>query len=141
MGRAIKDPAELSGKEIDYDRWQRYADTKLACALFGRELDIRAKLMGSKVKSVIAHPGWARTGLQVHYPSRFHFLAQNAFQGAQSQIIAATKEVSGGEFFAPSLELWGKPRQINGSPLSRDLELSKNLWAMTEELVGSFNIS
>jgi NAD(P)-dependent dehydrogenase (short-subunit alcohol dehydrogenase family) len=140
-GKAIKDAEKLSGKEIDYDRWQRYADTKLACALFGRELDIRAKQAGSRVKSVIAHPGWARTGLQVHYPSKFHFLAQNASKGAQSQIIAATKEVKGGEFFAPSLELWGKPKQIKGSPLSRDLELSKNLWAITEELVGTFNIS
>lgn len=140
-GRAIKDPAELSGKEIDYDRWQRYADTKLACALFGRELDIRAKQAGSKVKSVIAHPGWARTGLQVHYPSRFHFLAQNASQGAQSQILASTTDVQGGEFFAPSLELWGKSRLIKGSPLSRDLKFSKNLWEMTEDLVGSFNIS
>lgn len=140
-GKAIEDAEELSGKEIGYDRWKRYADTKLACALFGRELDIRAKQAGSKVKSVIAHPGWARTGLQVHYPSRFHFLAQNASQGAQSQILAATKEVTGGEFFAPNLELWGKPKQINGSKLSRDLNLSKKLWEDTEELVGKFIIS
>lgn len=140
-GKAIKDVDALSGKDIDYDRWQRYADTKLACAHFGRELDIRAKQAGSKVVSVIAHPGWARTGLQVHYPSKFHFLAQNATQGARSQIHAATKKLSGGEFIAPALELWGAPKQIKGSKLSRDLDAAKKLWEDTEELVGKFSIS
>ena len=140
-GKPIKDAEELSGKDIDYDRWQRYADTKLACAHFGKELDIRAKQAGSKVISVIAHPGWARTGLQVHYPSRFHFLAQNASQGAQSQILASITELTGGEFIAPSLELWGKPKTIKGSKLSRDLDVAKQLWENTEELVGKFIIS
>ncbi|MEL0316907.1 MAG: SDR family NAD(P)-dependent oxidoreductase, partial [Aquiluna sp.] len=35
---------EIRGaKRESYDRWQRYADTKLACLLFARELDMRAK--------------------------------------------------------------------------------------------------
>ena len=140
-GKAVKDVEELSGKNLEYDRWQRYADTKLACAYFGRELDIRAKQAGSKVKSVIAHPGWASTGLQVHYPTRAHVLAQNPAQGARSQIKAALTEVSGGEFFGPRLELWGKPMKIKGSKLSRDLENAKQLWEMTEELTGIFTVS
>ena len=140
-GRAIKNQQELSGKEIDYDRWQRYADTKLACAHFGRELDIRAKQAGSRVKSVIAHPGWASTGLQVHYPTKLHVFAQTPAQGARSQIRASIDRVEGGEFFAPNLELWGKPKKIRGTKLSRDLQASKDLWEMTEELTGKFNIS
>lgn len=140
-GKAIKDEKQLSGDEKTYDRWQRYADTKLACTHFGRELDIRAKQAGSKVKSVIAHPGWAQTGLQVHYPTKLHVFAQSASQGARSQIKAALDPVTGGEFFAPSLELWGKPKKIKGTKLSRDLEVSKDLWATTEKLTGNFTVS
>ena len=140
-GKPTKTAEELSGKDIAYDRWQRYADTKLACALFGRELDIRAKQSGSKVKSIIAHPGWASTGLQVHYPSRFHFLAQNPAQGARSQIMAALTEVQGGEFFGPNKELWGRPKLIKGSKDSQNLESAKALWVQTESLIGHFTVS
>jgi NAD(P)-dependent dehydrogenase (short-subunit alcohol dehydrogenase family) len=140
-GKPTKTAEELSGKDIAYDRWQRYADTKLACALFGRELDIRAKQSGSKVKSIIAHPGWASTGLQVHYPTKLHVFAQSPAKGARSQNRASLDQVSGGEFFGPSRELWGRPIKIKGSRLSRDVEASKKLWEMTEELTGKFNIS
>jgi len=125
-----------------YDRWQRYADTKLACLMFARELDIRTKQAGSKVLSIAAHPGWAITGLQDNFPNRFDRFAQTAEQGAQSQIMAATNtSLSGGEFVGPGLELWGKPKLIKGTAHSRDLELAKKLWSISEELTGAeFNV-
>ena len=119
-----------------YDRWQRYADTKLACLFFARELDIRAKQSGSKVLSIAAHPGWAITGLQDNFPNRFDAFAQSATEGAQSQIAATNWDLAGGEFVGPSRELWGKPRIIKGSSHSRDLEAAKRLWLLTEELIG-----
>lgn len=119
-----------------YDRWQRYADTKLACLFFARELDIRAKQSGSKVLSIAAHPGWAITGLQDNFPNRFDAFAQSATEGAQSQIAATNWQLQGGEFIGPSKELWGKPKLIKGSSHSRDLEAAKRLWLLTEELVG-----
>ena len=119
-----------------YDRWQRYADTKLACLFFARELDIRAKQSGSKVLSIAAHPGWAITGLQDNFPNRFDAFAQSATEGAQSQIAATNWDLAGGEFVGPSRELWGKPRLIKGSSHSRDLEAAKRLWLLTEELIG-----
>lgn len=119
-----------------YDRWQRYADTKLACLFFARELDIRAKQSGSKVLSIAAHPGWAITGLQDNFPNRFDAFAQSATEGAQSQIAATNWQLQGGEFIGPSRELWGKPKLIKGSSHSRDLETAKRLWLLTEELVG-----
>lgn len=119
-----------------YDRWQRYADTKLACLFFARELDIRAKQAGSKVLSIAAHPGWAITGLQDNFPNRFDAFAQSATEGAQSQIAAAHWDLTGGEFVGPSRELWGKPKLIKGSSHSRDLEVAKRLWLLTEELIG-----
>jgi len=120
-----------------YDRWQRYADTKLACLLFARELDLRAKQLGSQVKSIAAHPGWALTGLQINYPNRFDFLAQSAAIGARSQVKAATDtSYSGGEFVGPRWEAWGRPALIKGSKRSSDLELMKRLWEISEELTG-----
>lgn len=128
----------LAGSDAaSYDRWQRYADTKLACLLFARELDLRAKQAGSKVLSIAAHPGWAITGLQKNHPHTFDSFAQDARTGARSQILAATKSaLQGGEFLGPKLELWGEPKLIRGSKRSQDLELSKTLWEKTEELIG-----
>lgn len=126
-----------------YDRWQRYADTKLACLLFARELDTRSKMAGSKVASIAAHPGWAITGLQENFPHLLDPLAQTAHQGARSQIRAAIDpQLSGGEFIGPAFELWGKPKLLRGSMHSRDLSLSRQLWQLTEELIGEeFSLS
>lgn len=127
----------LRGDKGRYDRWQRYADSKLACLLFARELDIRSKQAGSKVISIAAHPGWAITGLQENFPHVLDPLAQTAEQGARSQIHAVVSDqLTGGEFIGPSLELWGKPKLIGGSKASRDLGVAKKLWELTEELVG-----
>ena len=130
---------EIRGaKKGSYDRWQRYADTKLACLLFARELDIRAKQAGSKVLSIAAHPGWALTGLQTNYPNRFDFLAQDAKTGARSQLLAANQPgLTGGEFIGPRFEAWGNPRELTGSKRSRDLGLMKRLWEISEELTGA----
>ena len=131
-------PELLQGSnKSSYDRWQRYADTKLACLLFGRELDLRLKQSGGRVLSVTAHPGWAITGLQKNHPHTLDSFAQDAATGARSQILAATDQaLSGGEFIGPKFELWGEPKQIRGSKRSQDLGLSKELWEATEELLG-----
>ena len=130
---------QLKGSDQkSYDRWQRYSDTKLACLLFARELDLRTKQSGSKVVSVAAHPGWAMTGLQDNFPNRFDRFAQNAKQGARSQIMAAVRDdLVGGEFVGPAQELWGEPKLIKGTKQSRDLGLMKQLWELSEELTGA----
>ena len=120
-----------------YNRWQRYADTKLACLYFARELDIRAKLAGSKVQSIAAHPGWAITGLQENFPHVLDPFAQTAVQGARSQILAAlSDEIQAGDFVGPKFELWGKPRVIAGSKRSHNLEVAGRLWTLSEQLTG-----
>ncbi len=132
------DVEELRGSdESKYDRWQRYADTKLACLLFARELDVRARVCGSKVQSIAAHPGWAITGLQENFPHALDSFAQTAKQGARSQIRAATDgSLKGGEFVGPKWELWGAPKLLRGSARSRNLELAATLWQSSEELTG-----
>lgn len=133
------DIEEIRGSDpANYDRWQRYADTKLACLLFARELDLRARMAGSMVASIAAHPGWAITGLQKNFPHKLDFLAQDAKTGARSQIFAATSDqVASGDFVGPQFELWGKPKKLSGAKRSRNLELAKSLWATSEELTGT----
>ncbi|NQV92681.1 MAG: SDR family NAD(P)-dependent oxidoreductase [Candidatus Aquiluna sp.] len=130
---------QLTGSDQkSYDRWQRYSDTKLACLLFARELDLRTKQSGSKVVSIATHPGWAITGLQDNFPNRFDRFAQNVNQGARSQIMAALRDdLVGGEFVGPAQELWGEPKLIQGTKQSRDLALMKQLWELSEELTGA----
>ncbi|MEY5023951.1 MAG: hypothetical protein RL569_864 [Actinomycetota bacterium] len=120
-----------------YNRWQRYADSKLACLWFARELHSRITAEGGQIKSVAAHPGWAITGLQENFPHVLDPLAQTAKQGARSQVYAALgSEIQGGDFVGPSLELWGKPKKIAGSKRSQDRTQMQALWAASEAITG-----
>jgi NAD(P)-dependent dehydrogenase (short-subunit alcohol dehydrogenase family) len=123
--------------ELKYNRWQRYADSKLACLWFARELHNRITAEGGQIKSIAAHPGWAVTGLQENFPHVLDSLAQTAKQGAQSQIYAALgSDVQSGDFIGPNLELWGKPKKIKGSKRSHDAHAMAALWRTSEELTG-----
>lgn len=123
--------------EATYNRWQRYADSKLACLWFARELHNRITAEGGQIKSIAAHPGWAITGLQENFPHALDPLAQTAKQGAQSQIFAAlSADAKSGDFIGPSLELWGKPKKIQGSKRSHDTAAMAALWRTSEELTG-----
>ncbi len=59
---------DLTG-ERQYTPWSFYAQSKLANALFGLELDRRLRAEGSSVRSVLAHPGYAATNLQTTGPT------------------------------------------------------------------------
>ncbi len=120
-----------------YNRWQRYADSKLACLWFARELHSRITAEGGQIKSVAAHPGWAITGLQENFPHVLDPLAQTAKQGARSQVYAALgSDIQSGDFVGPSLELWGKPKKIVGSKRSQDRTQMQALWAASEAITG-----
>lgn len=120
-----------------YNRWQRYADSKLACLWFARELHNRITAEGGQIKSVAAHPGWAITGLQENFPHVLDPLAQTAKQGARSQVYAALgSDIQSGDFVGPSLELWGKPKKIVGSKRSQDRTQMQALWAASEAITG-----
>ena len=123
--------------EAKYNRWQRYADSKLACLWFAREMHDRITAEGGQIKSIAAHPGWAVTGLQENFPHVLDPFAQTAKQGAQSQIYAALgSDILSGDFIGPNLELWGKPKKIKGSKRSHDADAMASLWRTSEELTG-----
>lgn len=133
----VAEIAGTNGVKNATDPWLRYAATKLACLMFARQLDVRAKAAGSKLLSLAAHPGWAATNLARDTDTKYMQFAQTAEQGARPQIAAATRQnLVGGEFFGPRLELWGDAMKIRGTRHSRNVKLAENLWQSSQEITG-----
>ena len=109
------------GSEGSYQPRAAYQRSKFANAVFGLELDRRLRAAGSPVKSVLAHPGYSATNLQVSGPTGAmkamlrvgnKLLAQSPERGALPQLYAATADgVQGGEFYGPD-----GPREARGFP-------------------------
>jgi WW domain-containing oxidoreductase len=120
-----------------YDPFLFYDQSKLANALFGKELSRRLSARGIAVNSV--HPGATRgTGLNknLSLPLKVRFAAASVFmksaaQGAATQaLLAASPSVSGitGEF-------WADCQIAKGHPLLDDTELAARLWDVSEGIV------
>jgi NAD(P)-dependent dehydrogenase (short-subunit alcohol dehydrogenase family) len=138
---------DLTG-ERKYGRIEFYAQSKFANVLFALELDRRLRATGTPIKSVLAHPGYAATNLQLNGPSgilklflRFgnRFLAQSAEMGVLPQLFAATApEVDGGDFIGPDgrNEKKGYPTRVQPVAEACDLNLAERLWQRSVELTG-----
>ena len=142
---------DLQG-ERDYDKWDAYARSKLANVLFGYELDRRLERSGIDAASVVCHPGYAATNLQVRGPeaegSRLRVLAmkaanalvaQSADRGVLPMLYAATQpSLSGGEYVGPGGfgNMRGAPTVQESSPASYDRADAERLWDVSEELTG-----
>ncbi|AEN05783.1 oxidoreductase [Halolamina sp.] len=136
--------------EQSYDKWEAYAQSKLANALFGFELDRRLRAAGESVTSVVCHPGYADTNLQRRGPemagSRLRLLAmqaanavvgQSARQGALPLLYAATAEaIDGGEYVGPGglFNMRGAPEVREPAAQAQDADAAQRLWAVSEEL-------
>lgn len=120
-----------------YGRVAFYAQSKFANVLFALELDRRLKAAGAPLKSVLAHPGYAATNLQLSGPSgilklflRFgnRFLAQAAEMGVLPQLYASTApEVEGSQFIGPNSknEKKGYPIRVQPVEAAQDTELAR----------------
>ncbi|GAA1385491.1 SDR family NAD(P)-dependent oxidoreductase [Kitasatospora putterlickiae] len=138
---------DLTGAR-DYAPMAFYDQSKLANALFGRELHLRLGAAGSPVRSLLAHPGYTATGLQTSGPTgltRLLYgrllrpLAQRPADGALPQLYAATEPAArGGEFIGPDGrgELRGAPTPVRLAPSAVDAEAGRRLWELSEELTG-----
>ncbi|WP_327681872.1 SDR family NAD(P)-dependent oxidoreductase [Kitasatospora sp. NBC_00458] len=125
-----------------------YDRSKFANAVHGHELHRRLTAAGSPVRSLLAHPGYAATGLQTGAPTglvRLLFgyvlrpLAQTAEDGALPQLYAATAPgVQGGAFIGPDGrgELRGSPTGVRIAPEAADPDTGRRLWDVSEELTG-----
>ncbi len=132
----------LDGRRF-YDPFLFYGQSKLANALFAKELSRRSSARGIAVNSL--HPGATRgTGLNKHtrLPLRIAAAAAQLFmksaaQGAATQaLLAANPGVSGitGEF-------WSNCQIAKGNPLAEDAVLATRLWDVSEAIVARLGAS
>lgn len=139
---------DLNG-ERGYAPMAFYNQSKFANAVFGAELHRRLTATASPVRSVLAHPGYTATSLQMKDTSglaKLFFgrvgnplLAQRPERGALPQLYAATDpSVAGGEFIGPDGmgELRGAPTRVRLSEAAGDPGTGRRLWEESERLTG-----
>ncbi|MBC8507496.1 MAG: SDR family NAD(P)-dependent oxidoreductase [Anaerolineales bacterium] len=133
---------DLNGERFHY-RWIAYCQSKLANLLFAYELQRRLSQSGAKTVSLGAHPGYTETNLQQH--SWFYgqllnpLIAQSQEMGALPTLYAATADdIVGDEYIGPDgfLGQRGYPHKINSGRLTRNKNLGKRLWEVSEEMTG-----
>lgn len=132
--------------EQEYSRQDAYAQSKLACLLFGDELDRRLKAEGKTIRSVSAHPGVSLTDLGRHIPSLLYgllkytvapFFTHSPEKGALPTLKAALDTgVEGGEYFGPQgfREMTGEPGLASRAEAAKDEQTASKLWKVSEEL-------
>jgi NAD(P)-dependent dehydrogenase (short-subunit alcohol dehydrogenase family) len=130
-----------------YSAMRAYSQSKLACLMYGYELQRRLEATGhTSTISTIAHPGASNTNLAQHLPkwamALFGLLAplfsHSAKAGAQPSLWAAVGAAEGGDYFGPTgfKEMKGKAGKVDSTSLSKDKEIAKHLWEVSEELTG-----
>jgi WW domain-containing oxidoreductase len=126
----------LDGQRF-YEPFMFYGQSKLANALYAKELSRRLSSRGIAVNSL--HPGVTRgTNLYRNLPlpsrialSATQFFVRSAPYGAATQtLLAASPRVSG-----ISGEYWTNCQIAEGNPLLDDVGLARRLWDVSEEIV------
>ena len=132
----------------NYGRVAFYAQSKFANVLFALELDRRVKAAGVPIRTVLAHPGYAATNLQLSGPTGVlnlfmrignRFIAQSAEMGALNELYAATAPgIEGGQFIGPDgkNEMKGHPTIVQPIAGAREPGVANRLWQLSEELTG-----
>ena len=138
---------DLQG-ERHYSRWGAYSQSKLANLLFAFELSRRIKAAGWPLISVVAHPGYSATNLQLSGPPPYQrpvmrlgnwLFAQPAEMGALPLLYAATfPDLPGGSYVGPDRmgEMRGHPVLVEATERARDEEAARRLWDVSERLTG-----
>jgi NAD(P)-dependent dehydrogenase (short-subunit alcohol dehydrogenase family) len=138
---------DLQG-ERRYVRWLAYGQSKLANLMFAFELQRQASAAGVELRSLAAHPGYARTNLQFAAPPVYErpfmavgnlLIAQSAEMGALPTLYAATvPDLPGGTFVGPDgfMEQRGHPKIVTAAGRAYDEASWRRLWEVSEELTG-----
>lgn len=127
-----------------------YAQSKLACLMFGLELQRRSQAEGWGLTSIPVHPGISRTGLLYNTPggasamrramrAMLWFLFQPVPQGALPSLFAATApQAEGGVYYGPDgrAELNGFPAEARIPAPAMDEAACRRLWDTSEALTG-----
>jgi NAD(P)-dependent dehydrogenase (short-subunit alcohol dehydrogenase family) len=135
---------DLNWEKRKYARWAAYGQSKLANLMFSYELQRRLGAAGSPVKAIAAHPGYAATELQGRTETMQDWVlavanrvvAQSAEMGALPALYAATSpEAQPGGYYGPGfLELRGHPKKVGSTAKSRDPDVARQLWELSEQL-------
>jgi WW domain-containing oxidoreductase len=116
----------LDGRQF-YDPSIFYAQSKLANALYAKELSRRLTARGIAANSV--DPGAARTGIRKGFFTRL--FAKTAAQAAATQaLLAASPQASGitGEY-------WSNCKISQGNALLQDAVLAERLWDVSQAIL------
>jgi len=133
---------DLTWEKRSYSPWHAYGDSKIANLYFTSELNKKLKENNLDILVTAAHPGWTATELQrnagiVQFLN--NFLAMDITKGALPTLRAAIEVgLKGGEFFGPNglFEIWGYPIEVQPNSLSKDENIAKKLWEVSENLTG-----
>lgn len=139
--------------QANYDGMKAYRSSKIAVALFGRELEARSRQEGWGISSNISHPGISPTNLLNAQPG----LGRNRELGGRRLIrvlsrlgIAGTPEsaalpalvaatdpsAAGDDFYGPQRTMGGKPVKMEHWAPFRSIEDGPRLWKASEDLIG-----
>ncbi|MCJ0890699.1 SDR family oxidoreductase [Rhodococcus sp. ARC_M5] len=139
--------------ERSYDVMKAYSQSKLAVALFARELDARSRAGGWGITSNMAHPGISPTNLLAAQPGLgrpkdsagrrlIGVLARVGIAGtvdsaAQPGVIAAVSTASrGDQFVGPTRLIGGPPAEVELWKPLRNMDDARRLWEASEQLTG-----
>jgi NAD(P)-dependent dehydrogenase (short-subunit alcohol dehydrogenase family) len=139
---------DLESSHGSYRAFDIYKRSKLAQMIFAFELDRRARQAGSRVSSLVAHPGGALDGLT---PSRPPAFARSASGMARALPLAAVVQgkdhaawtavralldpaAEGGQLWGPRfLRSKGAPALEQPTAAMTDRATAGRLWALSEE--------
>ena len=134
---------DLNWKSRPYLAWPAYGQSKLANLLFTSELQRRLDAAGSRLKALVAHPGYSATNLQSHSAGVFgkvfqagnRIAATTADFGARQTLYAASQDLPGDTFVGPRFAMRGPtgPTPFR-SPLARDAKKATALWELSAQL-------
>jgi NAD(P)-dependent dehydrogenase (short-subunit alcohol dehydrogenase family) len=127
-----------------YNRVEAYGQSKLANLMFTYDLNRRLRLKGAPTVALAAHPGFADTELMRYLPDfvpswMWRPVTQPADKGALPTLRAATDpDARGGQYYGPDGigEVKGHPKVVASSAQSRNEDLQRRLWTLSEELTG-----
>ena len=122
-----------------------YGQSKLACLMFGEELDRRLKAAGSSIRSIPVHPGGSGSGLfdEMSRGQYYFFkilspfiLHSNASAAKPALFAALDEKVEAGRYYGPTgfKEFRGRVGDAYRDPSTIDEASAKRLWELSEKL-------
>ncbi|HWH26703.1 MAG TPA: SDR family NAD(P)-dependent oxidoreductase [Pseudolysinimonas sp.] len=136
--------------ERRYSAFRAYGFSKHAVHGFAFELDRRLRAAGDTRASLLAHPGFAVTGLAARRPgitdisrgrriaeTTLAFMAQGKDRGAWPSVRAASDpDAVGGSFYGPSRTVAGPPVTLAPVASRASPEFGERFWRLAERASG-----